>query len=906
MADRSVRVFLRAEVADFKRQIASAAEVTEKMSAAFDKSGQKIQTTAGRMVRSAEVNREAWTTVGTGLTAVSAATIGLGVAALNTGISYNTLRQTSTAALTTLLGSTQAAADQMDRLDDFATNSPFARQVFIQAQQQMLGFGVAAEDVLPALDAIQNAVAAMGGSNDQIAAIAEIMARIRSESRLSGDALQRLGYYGIDAATLIGDRMGLTAAEIRDMARKPGGIPVEQVWDPLVQGMQDKFGGAADNVKQTYEGALDRVRAAWRDLAADLAEPLVSAEGGGILVDLTNKVADLMRAYQALPEPVKAAHVALAGTASVAGLAAGGFLLLFPRVMDTITAMRRLQRINPAVASGLGKFAKGGAIVLAATAGLQAISDGLSSLTVNRLGIEETTEALLKLIDGADIAKTSLATVTDYSNWDAFWSGGRSITSIAEAFDEVARSTEGLGSAQVWISDTLRITGAVNGSLVQSREAVEGIDAALAQFVKNGESEKATQAIAALGISAAQVSELLPAYREALSGAANEKRRAADESRKLQEEQAAEAAATERLTHVEESLTTAQEKATAARVAYRDALEDWRASIESAFTSFVNDAGAYDAVVKRNIENAQAHADKVNQANAEWARKQDGDVKVATKTWEDYYDGVSVSAQSYIKELQEQVTAQQDWASNLLGVSDRLAEQYSGKELQDAQVRLAQLANEGPASAGVIQTLAGANDKELAEIVRLWSDGGTDAAQEFVRRFEEHMDPVMRVRIDMDSADRALQYWASQKQIVLSASIETTSHTTGRSLGPTSATAMWTGGPITGPGTSTSDSIPIMASTGEYMQNAKAHSFWGTKAMDAMNRRDVTGLWRELGARGFKDGGSIAAPAPHVVTVPVTQTYESHAPVTVHAYGADLPAMEAEAERRRINDLGGR
>ena len=45
------------------------------------------------------------------------------------------------------------------------------------------------------------------------------------------------------------------------------------------------------------------------------------------------------------------------------------------------------------------------------------------------------------------------------------------------------------------------------------------------------------------------------------------------------------------------------------------------------------------------------------------------------------------------------------------------------------------------------------------------------------------------------------------------------------------------GGAITGPGTETSDSVPILASTGEYMHNAAAVRYYGIPMMDAINRR---------------------------------------------------------------------
>ena len=65
---RTISVKLQANVADFKRQMADAAASSNKLSAAFDKDGQRINTTLGRMARSLDVNRQAWTDTGRALT----------------------------------------------------------------------------------------------------------------------------------------------------------------------------------------------------------------------------------------------------------------------------------------------------------------------------------------------------------------------------------------------------------------------------------------------------------------------------------------------------------------------------------------------------------------------------------------------------------------------------------------------------------------------------------------------------------------------------------------------------------------------------------------------------------------------------------------------------------------------
>ena len=70
------------------------------------------------------------------------------------------------------------------------------------------------------------------------------------------------------------------------------------------------------------------------------------------------------------------------------------------------------------------------------------------------------------------------------------------------------------------------------------------------------------------------------------------------------------------------------------------------------------------------------------------------------------------------------------------------------------------------------------------------------------------------------------------------------------------------GGPIFGPGTSTSDSIPIMASAGEFMVRAAAVRHYGLDTLAALN-----GMRLPKGTvRGYADGGPIA---PSLQPIPV-------------------------------------
>lgn len=387
MADRSIVLRLRAEYQQ-------AVDGFDKVGAAAERAGKKIEGAErssksgfGSLMQHARENQQAWNTAGTALTVVGGAITAVGAAAAKTGIEYNTLQQTSRAAMKTLMGGAKEANAQMDKLDEFARKSPFAKQVFIQAQQQMIGFGIEAKKALPYLEAIQDAVAATGGSNQQIAEISTTMSKIQSAAKITAQDLIEFGNRGIDAATLIGSQMGKTGAQIREDITS-GSLGATEALDALAAGMSERFGGAAANVKDTFAGAFDRVKAAWRDLSASLAEPLVGPEGGGLAVAGLNKLADALREFEALPAPIRNTGLALAGLGGAASLAVGGFLLMMPRLVETQDAFKTL-----AGQGGLlGKTARGLGNVGTGLKGIAREAAGIAVLTGLAIALGKATE----------------------------------------------------------------------------------------------------------------------------------------------------------------------------------------------------------------------------------------------------------------------------------------------------------------------------------------------------------------------------------------------------------------------------------------------------------------------------------------------------------------------------------
>lgn len=233
-------------------------------------------------------------TVAVGWTAAAGAVAGTAVSAFKTGMEFNTLQQKANASFTTILGSAKAADKMMASISKFADTSPFPRQVFIQAAQQMAAFGIKADKIVPIMGAVQDAVAAAGGSSQDISEIVTVLSQIQSAGKITGTDIMQLGQHGIDAASLIGSSMGKTGAQVKDAITK-GSIGAEDAIDALTKGMSKKFGGAAANVKKTWVGTKDSVNAAIRDIGAAMSAPFIDPKGGGLLVEWGNTVADILR-----------------------------------------------------------------------------------------------------------------------------------------------------------------------------------------------------------------------------------------------------------------------------------------------------------------------------------------------------------------------------------------------------------------------------------------------------------------------------------------------------------------------------------------------------------------------------------------------------------------------------------
>lgn len=331
--------------------------------------------------------------VGTGAVAA------LGAAALASGGAFNILSQSVTQGLTAVLQSRDAAQDLISEVIELNQTAAFSRQSFLQATQQLVGYGVAAEQVTSTLDAMQQAAVATGGGEEAFLRLTGILSEVQSVGQATGDTVARLGDMGINLPQLIAEVTGQSVASVRE-AIAAGQIGLEEITHAL----STRYAGAVAGYAQLWDGAVGNVMAGLRNIGSTLLEPLIRLDSGGYGVDVLNALARVLQAVNRQAGPL--AEVIDRALAPGVERLTGGLDSLADRI-DGVD----LDRVIAAASEGAPVFAAmaaalstmGSAALLSAIPGLGGLAGALSPL-VAAIGaaVVATPELREQLVDLVD------------------------------------------------------------------------------------------------------------------------------------------------------------------------------------------------------------------------------------------------------------------------------------------------------------------------------------------------------------------------------------------------------------------------------------------------------------------------------------------------------------------------
>jgi TP901 family phage tail tape measure protein len=657
--------------------------------------------------------------------------------------------------------------------------------------------------------------------------------------------------------------------------------------------------GKMDNLK----GDLSKLKAAFQ---TDLIDSGTTVNG--VLRGMTKGATEVLKIFGELPKPIQAGATALTGIVGAAALVGGAALVATPKVQAFDVAL--LEMTGGAIGAktalaGVGK----GLGVIAALTGVYAAADAIG----NHFGpqapkVNALTSSLI------DLARTGKPT-GEFAK--AFGDDLRGFNKELKTASDPSLLTriEKLG---VWLSPAGRAAGS-GDAWKKAEKDIKAFDQSLAGLVTSGNGDVAAMALRVVGVSAKDAVKKFSAYAEALAGADVGAKLAGTSADLLSGNISASGAAAGLAVSSLSAYASALNLSKDEIKALSDEVEAWA----KALAGFVQPLGAYTDLLKTKQDAEQKSA----QATADAT-------KSSKDSWKDYVRSVSVSVAEYEAALQKQVDDQQNWAKNMLTLSSRVSSDT-----------LDQLARMGPEGAPLVAKLVKASGAELGKLDTLFAAATASATDKMATTLFLAQPVLTQIaaKLGQKTADKlaaalaagtttvaliAAKYGisiadgvkagvdaakASIHSLVLSLTavggvaigVETPTVTApGGALDPLGLTGKKhaLGGLLDGPGSGTSDSMLIRASTGEFVVNAKAtrHNLALLKAINDPTAYATGGLV------GFAGGGQVGY-NPRAGSLSSQANRIAHSGggadqinALVAAYDAYLHALDQAAQREKL------
>lgn len=204
-----------------------------------------------------------------------------------------------------------------------------------------------------------------------------------------------------------------------------------------------------------------------------------------------------------------------------------------------------------------------------------------------------------------------------------------------------------------------------------------------------------------------------------------------------------------------------------------------------------------------------------------------------------------VSLGDWIKDLEKQAKALRDFTKN--------ARDAGKKGLNEGLIQ--ELERAGPAGALRMRQLADGTEAEIARANKAWRKG-----QNAMRAYRDFVVPNKTLVIGTGQVSDALTKVQQLQQAISRLGLGAVggSRQPGQGNGdPMGGLLYSSGGPVFGPGTKTSDSIPAMLSNGEYVVSASAVDYYGLGFFDAANAKRLADGGSANGSKGGGGYGGV-------------------------------------------------
>lgn len=436
-------------------------------------------------------------------------------------------------AFTNMLGSAKAAQDFLDQLAKFAEKTPFEYTDLTQQARQLMAYGFAAQDIIPMLTAVGDAVAAMGGNAEMLDRVTRAFGQMQAKQKVTAEEMRQLTEAGIPAWEYLSQAIGKSVPEVMKLSEK-GLIPANVAINGMLQAMEKDFGGMMAEQSKTMLGSLSNLRDVFGRLMRTLGEAINQTFG------LTQKIQSLTSWVRQAADAFQKMNPALRSAVIWLGLAA----FITGPLLYGVGKMYEMYAVASRSAALLSAWAGRAAFAFASwRGGAASLGEALAFTVGGRI-------KLILLAIGALVAVTILL----IRHWDqlaayatAVWNAVgaaamygaslvvRGVGLILAAIGAIVPAVRGAAQSVLGLADSLK--GAASQSLASARSAVN-----MAKTVDQAAQNQST--MAQVGQKASDAQDQLREGMENAAKAAQSNIQSFDEVHQIQEEMAGAPAAT--------------------------------------------------------------------------------------------------------------------------------------------------------------------------------------------------------------------------------------------------------------------------------------------------------------------------------------------------------------------------
>lgn len=562
----------------------------------------------------------------------------------------------------------------------------------------------------------------------------------------------------------------------------------------------------------TTASKVEMARGAFNDAMITIGDSFMP-----IVAQAAEAAAGLATAISNIPAPLLEAATGMGAVAGAASLAAGGFLLVFPRVMDTVAAFKLLNAQHPQLAAGLGAVGKAMGIVAVAAAAVE-MGQLIGQAQVAQVEIQTLTEDLQALAAGAEDAGPALSELfskgADWSPW------ADQVETADQAIQSFASSAREAMSDNFWeqLDQKMDIGG---GEMAEFAAMTEQLDQAFASMVEGGQLDEATDlfdrftaAAVEQGVPLEELAEMFPLYTAGADAAADSQNALSGQYEDTNREMMMQVTTLEELIDLQAESAGLVLSERDAQIQFEEAVRGVSEALETQIDELARQyeaAGMGTEAARARAEAEVAAADKLDITTEAGARNRAALDEIASAGWD----------------LIESMEANDATQGQLQGTMATTRQRFL-----DAAAAMGM----GSDEANRLADQLGLIPEEVDVDVAVATATAQSAVDSFITR----------------NNGRVITFQGRVTEV----------HGSGGNL---SNVGMATGGAVFGPGTSTSDSVPARLSVGEHVWTAAEVAAAGGHSEIYKMRRAIARYGRTAAARGFAEGGEVGRSAREMV-----------------------------------------